>query len=252
MEPSDSNQNIVLPGEIVRNTTGDLMPGNNVMVRDGKIIACVRGVVEPMNKYIMVRPITSIYRPYQGDIVVGRIAQVLKQRWKVQIGCSVMADLRLSAIYLPDDQFRRRTTADERNMRQYFDVGDILCAEIQQTSSDGMISLHTRQNHPRKLENGIVVEIPSRVIKRVPKHIDEVEFDGFKFSMIFGLNGSIWVAPTDEASISLLPRIRNTIILLATYDKPVCVETVQKAYNKLSNIPVTSITDPESIKLLKD
>ena len=157
---------LVLPGEIISESAEGLMAGTGAIVRDRKIVSTVRGVVKQFSQYISVEPITSIYSPQVGDIVVGRISQVLKQRWKVQIGCSVSADLRLSSIYLPNDELRRRTTTDERNMRNYFDVGDLLCAEVQQVI-DGIIFLHTRQQHPRRLDNGIIIEVPARLVKRV-------------------------------------------------------------------------------------
>ena len=201
----EENQQIVLPGEVISETTENYMCGSGVSIRDGKVIATVRGYVTQISQLISVTAITSIYSPNVGDIVVGRISQVLKQRWKVQIASSVLANLRLSSIYLPDDQFRRRTTTDERNMRQYFDVGDIVCAEVQQIQTDGLISLHTRQQHPKRLENGMVIEVPSRLIKRVQFHILTIDFDNFKFNFIFGLNGVIWLSPVEPGSIHIIP-----------------------------------------------
>lgn len=244
------SKNIVLPGEIVSETTEGLMCGTGVTVNNDKIIATVRGFVKQISQFISVSPMTSIYSPSVGDVVIGRIAQVQKQKWKVQIGCSVLADLRLANIYLPDEQFRRRTTADERNMRQYFDVGDILCAEIQQVQTDGLIMLHTRQQHPKKLNNGMVVEVPSRLIKRVPVHISVMEIDSFKYNVIFGLNGSIWISPEDPSGAQLLPRINNNIILLATYEQLVFQEAIIDAYQNTVNIPVQEIITLETAKNL--
>ncbi|OHT06853.1 exonuclease [Tritrichomonas foetus] len=241
---------IVLPGEVISETTENLMPGLGVTVRDGKIIATVRGTINRVSQYISVTPKTSIYSPNTGDIVVGRISQVLKQRWKIQVGCSVLADLRLSSIYLPDDQFRRRTTTDERNMRQYFDVGDLLCAEVQQVTTDGVIFLHTRQQHPRKLDNGIVVEVPARLIKRVQMHMADLEIEEFTFKTIIGLNGSIWISPVDDSSVHLIPRIKNVIILLATYHQLIYLDSVKETYMKTAEIPVNKIVDPATAKFL--
>lgn len=248
---------LVLPGEIILQSAEGYMPGIGVIVRDGRIVSTVRGTVSQESQYISVKPITSIYSPHVGDIVVGRISQVLKQRWKVQIGCSVSADLRLSSIYLPDDQFRRRTTADERNMRQYFDVGDLLCAEVQQVN-DGIIFLHTRQQHPRRLDNGIIIEVPARLVKRVQNHISSIEIDSFQFNTIFGLNGSIWLTPLNEAANFLIPRIRNCIILLATYGKPIFLgknsityeNSVEDIFEKTKDTPINQIVTAETAKRL--
>lgn len=249
---------LVLPGEIVLESAEGFMPGIGVVVRDRKIVSTVRGIINQVSQYISVTPITSIYSPHVGDIVVGRISQVLKQRWKVQIGCSVSADLRLSSIYLPNDEFRRRTTNDERNMRQYFDVGDLLCAEIQQVN-DGVIFLHTRQQHPKRLNNGIIIEVPARLVKRVQNHISSIEIESFQFNTIFGLNGSIWLSPESEAADFLIPRIRNCIVLLATYGKPIFLgktsttfeNSVEDIYEKTKDIPTSQIITPETAQFLE-
>jgi len=238
------DKSFVLPGDIISRTSEGLMRGFGVSLRDGCIVSNVRGYVSQIGQLISVTPITSIYSPNIGDIVVGRIDQVQKQRWKVQIGCAVLADLRLSAIFLPDGELRRRTTNDERNMRQYFDVGDLICAEVQQVQND--IQLHTREQHPKKLEDGLVIEVPSRLIKRVPNHICTLEFLGFKFGMIFGLNGSIWVSASSEAAYDLIPRIRQCILLLATYEKPICAESLCSIYQKVEDMPVERIVSTET------
>lgn len=249
---------LVLPGEIISESAEGLMAGTGAIIRDRKIVSTVRGIVKQFSQYISVEPITSIYSPQVGDIVVGRISQVLKQRWKVQIGCSVSADLRLSSIYLPNDELRRRTTTDERNMRNYFDVGDLLCAEVQQVI-DGIIFLHTRQQHPKRLDNGIIVEVPARLIKKVESHISTIEIESFQFNTIFGLNGSIWISPQNDAANFLIPRIRNCIVLLATYGKFIFLgktsttneNSVEDIFEKTKDIPTNQIVTPETAKFLE-
>lgn len=242
---------IVLPGEVISETVEGLMPGLGVVVRDRKIISTVRGTINQVNQYISVLPITTIYSPNVGDIVVGRVSQVQKQRWKVQINCPISADLRLSSIFLPDEQFRRRTTADERNMRQYFDVGDLICAEVQKVF-DSHINLHTRQQLPKRLDNGILINVPSRLITRVQSHLGELKVDQFSFNTIFGLNGSIWISPQDETGNIIIPRIRNCIILLATYDQPISLDSVRNIYEQTVNIPVNQIVSSETVAFLNN
>lgn len=244
----EQDTQIVLPGEVISETTDGLMSGNGVTVQDGKIIATICGFITKNNSLISVTPLSAIYSPNTGDVVIGRIEQVQKQKWKVQIGCPVLADLRLSSIYLPDGELRRRTTTDERNMRQYFDVGDIICAEVQ--SARDAVFLHTREQHPKKLDKGIVVEVPSRLVKRVPNHIVVLTFAGLKFQCVFSLNGSIWLAPEGEEGYSVVPRIRNCIVLLGTYEQMIYPESVSDLFNKTSEIPVAEILSQETAKTL--
>ena len=241
-------ENIVLPGEVISENAEGLMPGNGVTLQDGKIIATVRGFVTKISQLISVTPLSSIYSPNVGDTIVGRIEQVQKQKWKVQIGCPVLADLRLSSIYLPDGELRRRTTTDERNMRQYFDVGDLICAEVQ--SVNETINLHTREQHPKKLDHGVVVEVPSRLIKRVPKHINVLTFVDLKFNCVFGLNGCIWISPESDEGLPYIPRIRNCIILLGTYEQMIYPESLIEVFNKTTEIPIYDLLSVETAKQL--
>ena len=238
----------VIPGEIIFEDGDGFMKGYGVTTRDKSIISTVRGKVEVVGKLVVVNPLTSIYSPNVGDIVVGRISQVQKQKWKVQIGTSVLADLRLSSIYLPDSEIRRRTTADERNMRQYFDVGDLICAEVQNVSNE--ISLHTREQHPKRLHHGILVEVPSRLIKRVPAHMDTISYMESKFNIIYGLNGSIWISPIDDSGDHYISRIRANIILLATYNQLIFTDKLRKLLILTSEIDVQNIVSIEVSKLL--
>ena len=235
-------KDFVLPGEIILDSAEGYMPGNGVTVEDGKIIATLRGFVTQFSHLISVTPLSAIYTPNIGDVVIGRVEQVQKQKWKIQIGCPVLADLSLSSIYLPDGELRRRTTTDERNMRKYFDVGDLICAEVQ-TVTDNVI-LHTREQHPKKLGKGVVVEVPSRLVKRVPNHIVVLSLGDLKFNCVFGLNGSIWISPNGDQSIQFIPTIRNCIIALATEEQMISPESVTDLFNKKSDIPAADILMP--------
>jgi len=77
-------------------------------------------------------------------------------------------------------------------MRSLFCESDLISAEIQNISSDGLISLHTRSLKYGKLENGQLISVPSTLVKRLPQlHLTlalDVEID-----LILGKNGLIWI-----------------------------------------------------------
>ena len=246
---------VVLPGEVVLEDCEGFMCGSGVMKRGDQIVATVRGHVQQISKLVTVVPITSVYTPHVGDIIVGRVESVEHQRWKIQIGCSVLASLKLQAVYLPDGEMRRRTTSDERNMRKYFDIGDLVCAEVQGTEGRSSISLHTRQQHPKKLDRGIAIEVPSHTIKRSPSHIVvlEVGNPAAKFNAIFGMNGTIWLAPdpdTADISLPLMPRIRSCIILMATHNQMIASDTLCDVFDKTLGIDPDEICSHDTAVLL--
>ncbi|CAD7951751.1 unnamed protein product [Amoebophrya sp. A25] len=73
-----------------------------------------------------------------GDVVIGRIAQVLHGKWAVDVGVgSGHATLPLAAIHLPNNEQRRRTAEDHLQIREYFKENDLIVAEVQRVTLGG-------------------------------------------------------------------------------------------------------------------
>lgn len=70
------------------------------------------------------------YSPELGDVVVGRVVEVQTRRWAIEMGAQTQTALQLSAVQLPGGAQRRRTADDELNMRQLFQEGDVIVAEV--------------------------------------------------------------------------------------------------------------------------
>lgn len=123
------------------------------------IIATVAGTVQRTNKLLSVHPLRARYIPEIGDLVVGRIVEVQGRRWKVDVAAPLLAQLPLSAINLPGGILRRRTSADELQIRTFFSEGDLVVAEVQSVHQDGSASLHTRSLKYGKLRNGVFLAV---------------------------------------------------------------------------------------------
>ena len=75
-------------------------------------------------------PLKSRYACKTGDIVIGRVTEILNKKWKVDINSSDAASLHLNAVKIAEVQ-RRKTEEDEKQMRTYLREGDLVCAEVQ-------------------------------------------------------------------------------------------------------------------------
>lgn len=115
--------------------------------------------MQKTNKLLSVHPLRARYIPEIGDLVVGRIVEVQARRWKVDIAAPLLAQLPLSAINLPGGILRRRTSADELQMRNFFVEGDLVVAEVQSVHQDGSATLHTRSLEYGKLRNGVFMVV---------------------------------------------------------------------------------------------
>lgn len=157
------------------------------------LTSCVAGEVERVNRLITVRPVRSRYIGEVGDLVVGRISAVESKRWKVDVGAQREAVLQLSSVTLPGGEQRLRTYEDQLQMRSLFQEGDLVCAEVQMVSADGLLHLHTRSLKYGLLENGQLVTVPANLMKRLPQHHVALPCG---MDIILGRNGGIWVART--------------------------------------------------------
>jgi exosome complex component RRP4 len=121
----------------------------------------------------------------------------------------LLAQLPLSSINLPGGVLRRRTTADELQMRNYFQEGDLLVAEVQQLrSSDGTANLHTRSLKYGKLRNGCFMAVSGTGggggVVRSRRQVFTIESGGVTkggggdVDVILGVNGYIWLSKHAE------------------------------------------------------
>lgn len=75
--------------------------GHGTLLIDGELVSTVCGVVQRVNKLVSVAPLAGRYSAQLGDVVVGRVAEIVAQRWKLDICAQQDAILQLSAVNLP-------------------------------------------------------------------------------------------------------------------------------------------------------
>lgn len=170
------------------------------------ITATLAGTIIKTNKLLSVSPLRARYTPEIGDLVIGRIVEVQKNRWKVDVSAPLLAQLPLSSINLPGGVLRRRTTNDELQIRNYFQEGDLVVAEVQQIGSqDGAATLHTRSLKYGKLRNGVFMAVSGTgggngVVRSRRQVFNVGGGAGVDVNVILGVNGYIWLSKSiDEA-----------------------------------------------------
>lgn len=160
----------------------------------GEIIAAVNGLVEITDRVVSVKGRLSRYMPEIGDIIVGRITEVAGNKWLVDINSSQSGIMLLSNVTEPGGMLRRRERGDELSMRQLFDQSDLVVAEVQRVSAEGVASLHTRaaEKYGKLVSFGRLVSVNPSLIKR-SKH-QFVSLPQYQCTLIIGINGNVWVS----------------------------------------------------------
>jgi exosome complex component RRP4 len=191
METTDLLQEhmCVTPGKKISDI-GGYIRGHGTYIEGEAIYASIAGVVEKINKLITVKPLRSRYVGEIGDLVIGRVVDISRKRWKVDIQAKQDAVLLLSSVNLPGGILRRKSESDELKMREFFREGDLVSAEIQQYLSDGTISIHIRSLRYGKLRNGVLVQVPPVLIRRCKSHFHSLPMG---IDLIIGVNGFIWI-----------------------------------------------------------
>ncbi|KAJ3440045.1 exosome complex component rrp4 [Anaeramoeba flamelloides] len=206
------NVQVVNLGEVITNENESIR-GHGTFQKDGNLVSSVAGIVHRVNKLVSVKPLRSRYHPEVGDVVVGRITEVLRNNWKVDIGARHDAFLGLSAIILPGGVQRRRTSTDEMNMRNFYKEDELISAEIQKINYETFkISLHTRSFKYGKLSDGQFVTVPPMLIKRSKSHYLVLP-NGVL--LILGCNGFIWLSIPEESELKI-KKISNWFISTTT------------------------------------
>jgi len=137
-------------------------------------------------------------------------------------------------------------------MRNFFEEGDLLVAEVQAFFGDGTMSLHTRSLKYGKLRNGQLVVVPPILIRRLKSHFYSLPCG---VDLILGLNGYIWVSKhvkeseqegeegfdaeavysnqnddIDDATRAAISRVSNLIRVLAAHFVPMNDTVLVEAY----------------------
>ncbi|CAM37470.1 putative exosome complex exonuclease [Leishmania braziliensis MHOM/BR/75/M2904] len=177
------------------NTFAGNKPSDVALLHEGagEIVAAINGYIEVTDRVISVKGLLPRYQPEIGDVVVGRILEVTGNKWQVDVNSSQAAIMLLSNVTEPGGILRRRGRGDELGMRQLFDQDDLVAAEVQRISPDGVMSLHTRaaEKYGRLLGPGILVSVRPSLVKRA-KH-QFVELTDYNTQLIVGMNGNIWI-----------------------------------------------------------
>jgi exosome complex component RRP4 len=183
---------VTMPGDVIASDAG-VVRGHGTLAAPAESVltATVSGVVERVNRLVAVRPLRARYAAEVGDVVVGRVVEIVAKRWKLDINARGDAQLLLSAVNLPGGIQRRRNADDELNMRSFFREGDLVSAEVQELRSDGSIALHTRSLRYGKLDTGQFVTAQSSLVKRAKKHFHTLHCG---VHIILGNNGYIFLS----------------------------------------------------------
>jgi exosome complex component RRP4 len=180
-----TDRKIVIPGEVI-GTGEDYLPGEGTEKRKNEIIALRFGLTEEYNKLIKVIPLSGVYHPRRGNVVIGKVEHITFNGWVIDIKTADNG-------FIPVSEVPRYV--NKNDLGEVMDLGDMVVAKISEINQRGT-DLTIMSRGLGRLDDGMIMEINSN---RVPRVIGK---EGSMISLIkdetdcritVGQNGLIWI-----------------------------------------------------------
>ncbi len=179
-----TERKVVVPGEVIADE--NFLPGEGTEKRGKNIIAIRYGLAEEQGKIIKVIPLSGVYTPRRGNIVIGKVINITFNGWIVDIESADNAFLSLTEVprYINKD-----------SLEDLMDIGDMGVFKIVDVNKRG-VDLSIKQRGLGKIEEGIIIKINSHKVPRViGKEGSMIKLikDETGCSITVGQNGLVWI-----------------------------------------------------------
>ena len=185
MTKEDNQRKVVIPGEVI--VKGDnYLPGDGTEKRGEEIVSIKYGLSEEQNRLIKVIPLSGIYHPRRGNVVIGKVENLTFNGWVIDIGAPEGAFLSLMEV----PKYVNKDGLDE-----VMDFGDMVIAKIWSINKRG-IDLSIKSRGLGKIDEGIIVKVnPNKVPRVIGKEGSMVKLikDETGCNITVGQNGLIWI-----------------------------------------------------------
>jgi len=150
---------IVTPGDLL--AEGDYIVGENTYREGDKFYATRLGLVDFVDKTVIVVALHAFYVPRVGDTVIGKVVELTIAGWLVDIKAPQPAMLRAS------DVFERSFKPQRDELPGIFDIGDLVITKVIAYDRTRDPQLTVREPGLGKITRGQIMEITPTKIPRV-------------------------------------------------------------------------------------
>ncbi len=176
---------IIIPGEVIAKGN-NYLPGEGTEKKGEDIIALQYGLAEESDRLIKVIPLSGVYNPRGGNVVIGKVENITFNGWFIEIGASERGFLSLTEV----PRYVNKAGLDE-----VMDIGDMVISKISGINKRG-IDLSIKSRNLGKIEDGMILKINSHKVPRViGKEGSMVKLikDETECSITVGQNGIMWI-----------------------------------------------------------
>jgi len=180
-----TDRKIIIPGEVIFEGE-DYLPGEGTEKKGKEIISLRYGLAEESNKLVKVIPLSGVYQPRRGNVVIGRVENITFNGWIIDIGASDRAFLSLTEV----PRYVNKDGLDE-----VMDFNNMVVAKIWGINKRG-IDLSIKSRGLGKIDEGMIIKINSnkvpRVIGKEGSMVNLIK-ENTNCNITVGQNGLIWI-----------------------------------------------------------
>ena len=181
-----TERKIVIPGEMIVKGE-DYLPGEGTEKRGEEVISLRYGLAEEVKKLVKVIPLSGVYQPRRGNVVIGKVERITFNGWLINIGTPESAFLSLTEV-------PRYVNKDE--LEELMDLGNMVVVKIWNMNKRG-IDLSIKSRGLGKIDEGMIIEVnPNKVPRVIGKEGSMINLikDETKCNITIGQNGLIWIS----------------------------------------------------------
>jgi exosome complex component RRP4 len=146
----------IIPGEVI--VKGDkYLPGENTEKKGEDIIALRYGLSEEVDGLVKVIPLSGVYIPRRGNVVIGKVENLNLNGWFINIGTPENAFLPLSEV---------QGYIGKNELEEVMEMGSIAIAKIKDVNKRG-VDLTIKGRGFGRVEEGMIVEINPHKVPRI-------------------------------------------------------------------------------------
>jgi len=188
-------KSVVVPGEVLAKGM-DCVPSYGTYREGENVYSSRLGLLNIEGKVIKIIPLSGVYLPKRGDVVIGRVIDVMMNGWRVDLFSPYCGVLTLKDA---THDFISRGT----DLTKYFKLNDYLMTSVVNVTSQKLIDISMKGPGLRKLTGGRILRVNTNKVPRIiGKHGSMVSMikNATDCKILVGQNGVIWLAgkPEDE------------------------------------------------------
>ena len=182
---TENERKVVIPGEVIVSGT-DYLPGEGTEKKGNDIIAHRYGLAEEVARLVKVIPLSGVYSPRRGNVVIGKISNITFNGWLIDIGCPENSFLSVA-------EYPKFVHKNELDL--VMKIGDMIVAKIKDVNRKS-IDLTMRLKGLGKIDEGIIIQVnPNKVPRVIGKEGSMINLikEETGCNITVGQNGFIWI-----------------------------------------------------------